>query len=272
MKNTESTPDTIQGVRYQWQLKTPHHDLAKEIETALGLPLLVALILTTRHITSTTQANDYLYCRLENLHPPDNMPDLDKAVTRIVRALEQGEQIAVYGDYDVDGITATALLVHFLSSLDGAVRWYIPHRLQEGYGLNSKALQAMHGEGVTLVITVDCGITNHEAIELAGKLGLDVIVTDHHLPPHSLPAAIALVNPKRSEETEELRDLAGVGVAFYLAAISRLGSPRHLSRHGPSHRYEPDSRTFRSGRTLPNFQLRTECSQGNLWPGEKYSQ
>ena len=228
MKNTESTPDTIQGVRYQWQLKTPHHDLAKEIETALGLPPLVALILTTRHITSTTQANDYLYCRLENLHPPDKMPDLDKAVTRIVRALEQGEQIAVYGDYDVDGITATALLVHFLSSLDGAVRWYIPHRLQEGYGLNSKALQAMHGEGVTLVITVDCGITNHEAIELAGKLGLDVIVTDHHLPPHSLPAAIALVNPKRSEETEELRDLAGVGVAFYLAAALRA----HFRRAG----------------------------------------
>jgi len=228
MKNTESTPGTIQGIRYQWQLKTPYHSLAKEIETALGLPPLVALILATRHITSKTQAIDYLYSRLENLHPPDSMPDLDKAVTRIVRALEQGEQVAVYGDYDVDGITATALLVHFLSSLDGTVRWYIPHRLQEGYGLNSKALQTLHGEGVTLVITVDCGSTNHEAIELAGKLGLDVIVTDHHLPPHSLPAATALVNPKRSEETEELRDLAGVGVAFYLAAALRA----HFRRAG----------------------------------------
>ena len=144
MKNTESTPETIQGVRYQWQVRTPHQGLAKEIETVLGLPPLLARILTTRNITSTTQANDYLDCRLDNLHPPDNMPDLDKAVPRIARALEQGEQIAVYGDYDVDGITATALLVHFLSSLDGAVRWYIPHRLQEGYGLNSKALQTMH--------------------------------------------------------------------------------------------------------------------------------
>ena len=199
MENRESTPDTINGVRYRWRLQTPNHQLADKIAKDLGLPPLVALILTTRRITSITQANDYLDCRLENLHPPDNMPDLDKAVTRIVSALEQGEQIAVYGDYDVDGITATALLVHFLSSLDGAVRWYIPHRLQEGYGLNSKALQTMHAEGVTLVITVDCGSTNHEAIESAGKLGLDVIVTDHHLPPHSLPAAIALVNPKRSE-------------------------------------------------------------------------
>ena len=216
MKNTESTPDTIQGVRYLWQLEAPSLDRAKEIATALGLPPLVALILTTRHITSTTQAHDYLDCRLENLHPPDNMPDLDKAVPRIARALEQGEQIAVYGDYDVDGITATALLVHFLSSLDGAVRWYIPHRLQEGYGLNSKALQTMHGEGVTLVITVDCGSTDHDAIELAGKLGLDVIVTDHHLPPHSLPEAIALVNPKRSVKTEELRALGlkGLGKFF----------------------------------------------------------
>ena len=221
MKNTEPAPDRINGVRYLWRLRTPNHQLADKIAKELALPPLVALILTTRHITSTTQANDYLYSRLENLPPPDNMPDLDKAVTRIVRALEQGEQIAVYGDYDVDGITATALLVHFLSSLDGAVRWYIPHRLHEGYGLNGKALQTLHGEGITLVITVDCGTTNHEAIEWAGKLGVDVIVTDHHLPPDSLPAAIALVNPKRSEETEELRDLAGVGVAFYLAAALR---------------------------------------------------
>ena len=221
MENTESIPDTINGTRYLWRLHASDHQLADKIAKELGLPPLVALILTIRHITTTTQAHDYLDCRLENLHPPDNMPDLDKAVNLIARALEQGEQIAVYGDYDVDGITATALLVHFLSSLDGAVRWYIPHRLQEGYGLNSKALQTMHGEGVTLVITVDCGSTDHEAIELAGKLGLDVIVTDHHLPPHSLPAASALVNPKRIEKTEELRDLAGVGVAFYLAAALR---------------------------------------------------
>ena len=229
MENRESTPDTVNGVRYLWRLQKPNHQLAGKIAKDLGLPPLVALILTTRRITSITQANDYLDCRLENLQPPDNIPDLNKAVTRIASALEQGEQIAVYGDYDVDGITATALLVHFLSSLDGAVRWYIPHRLQEGYGLNSKALQTMHAEGVTLVITVDCGSTNHEAIESAGKLGLDVIVTDHHLPPHSLPAAIALVNPKRSEKSEELRDLAGVGVAFYLAVALRAHF-RHAGR------------------------------------------
>ena len=228
MENTESTPDTINGARYLWRLQASDRQLADEIAKDLGLPSLLALILTTRHITSTTQANDYLDCRLENLHPPDNLPDLDKAVTRIARALERGEQITVYGDYDVDGITATALLVHFLSSLDAAVRWYIPHRLQEGYGLNSKALQTLHGEGVTLVITVDCGSTDHEAIELAGKLGLDVIVTDHHLPPHSLPPATALVNPKRSEKTEELRDLAGVGVAFYLIVALRA----HFRRAG----------------------------------------
>ena len=117
MENTESIPDTINGTRYLWRLHASDHRLADKIAKELGLPPLVALILTIRHITTTTQAHDYLDCRLENLHPPDDMPDLDKAVNLIARALEQGEQIAVYGDYDVDGITATALLVHFLSSL-----------------------------------------------------------------------------------------------------------------------------------------------------------
>jgi single-stranded-DNA-specific exonuclease len=229
MKNTESTPDTIQGVRYQWQLKTPNHDLAKEIETALAIPPLVALILTIRHITSPTQASDFLFSQLKNLHPPHHLPDLDKAVTRIVLALEEGEQIAIYGDYDVDGITATALLYHFLSTLDGKVRYHIPHRVQEGYGLNSEALQRLHSQGVTLVITVDCGSSDHEAIQLAAELGIDVIVTDHHQPPDVLPAASALINPKRSEDTADLRNLAGVGVAFYLVAALRTHF-RHAGR------------------------------------------
>ena len=229
MKNTESTPDAIQGIRYRWQLKTPNRELAKEIETTLGLPPLVALILTIRHITSPAQARDFLFSQLRNLHPPHRFPDLDKAVTRIVRALDEGEHIAIYGDYDVDGITATALLVHFLSTLNGKVQYHIPHRVQEGYGLNGEALRRLQSQGVTLVITVDCGSSDHEAIQLASELGIDVIVTDHHQPPDLLPAASALVNPKRSDEMEDLRDLAGVGVAFYLVTALRTHF-RHSGR------------------------------------------
>ncbi len=219
--NAEITPTTIQGTRFLWELKTPNHRLAQDIEKALTIPPLVALILTTRHITSSSQARDFLYSQLKNMHSPYHLPDLDKAVARIARALVEGEQIAIYGDYDVDGITATALLVHFLSSLGAKVCWYIPHRIKEGYGLNDKALQILHGQGVTLVITVDCGSSDHEPVKLAHELGIDIIVTDHHEPPDLLPEAFAVLNPKRGEESAELGDLAGVGVAFYLATALR---------------------------------------------------
>ena len=221
-------PEIIQGVRFLWQLIAPKHELAKEIEEALALPPLFASVLAQRQIASPSEASEFLYSRLQDLPSPDSLPDLNKAVARISEAIQQGEQIAVYGDYDVDGITATALLVHFLSRLGSNVTWYIPHRIEEGYGLNGSALNHLYRQGVTLVITVDCGISDHEALQLAAELGLHVIVTDHHQTPDSLPEANALVNPKRTENEEGLRDLAGVGVAFYLATAVRA----HFRRSG----------------------------------------
>jgi single-stranded-DNA-specific exonuclease len=217
----ESLRDSIQGLRYVWQFRTVKDELAREIREALALPPLVAHTLAGRQITSLSQARDFLHNRLRNLPSPSSLPDLKEAVARIVRALELGEQIAIYGDYDVDGITAVALLVHFLSRLGGRVCWHIPHRIEEGYGLNAAALNHLRSQGVTLVITVDCGITDHEAVQLACDLGVDVIVTDHHQPPDSLPKATALVNPKRMEANHGLRELAGVGVAFYRATAIR---------------------------------------------------
>ena len=219
--NVESDPDIIQGKRYLWRLRTPEFNFAKEIQESLALPPLVALTLAARHVTSPEKVRDFLHSRLRNLPSPSTLPDLNEAVARIVQALEQGERIAIYGDYDVDGITATALLVHFLSRLGADVSWYIPNRISEGYGLNATALNYLHGQDVTLVITVDCGSSDHEVVQLACDLGLDVIVTDHHQPPDALPAAYALVNPKRTEDQDGLQDLAGVGVAFYLAAAIR---------------------------------------------------
>ncbi len=219
--NAKITPDTIKGTRFLWQLKAPNHRLAHELEKALTIPPLVALILTTRNITSQVQAEDFLYCSLKDMHSPYQLPDIDKAVSRIADAIAEGEQIAIYGDYDVDGITGTALLVNFLSSLGGRVCWHIPHRIKEGYGLNNEALKKLHSQGVTLVVTVDCGSTDHEPIQLARQLGMDIIVTDHHKLPDIPPDANVILNPKGHEEITELADLAGVGVAFYLATALR---------------------------------------------------
>jgi single-stranded-DNA-specific exonuclease len=226
--NAKITPPTIRGSRFLWQLKTADQGLADELEEGLTVPPLVALILATRHITSLGQAKGFLYSRLQDLHPPYQLPAIDKAVSRIADAIVEGEQIAIYGDYDVDGITGTALLVDFLSSLGGRVRWHIPHRIKEGYGLNSGALQMLHSQGVTLVVTVDCGSTDHEPIQLARELGMDVIVTDHHRLADIAPDANVILNPRGHEETLELADLAGVGVAFYLATAIRA----HFRRQG----------------------------------------
>jgi len=171
------------------------------------------------------------------MHSPYQLPGIDKAVTRIVGAIVEGEQIAIYGDYDVDGITGTALLVHFLSSLGGKVHYHIPHRIKEGYGLNSEALQRLYSKGVTLVVTVDCGSTDHEPIQLARELGMDIIVTDHHKLPDIPPDANVILNPKGNEENGELAELAGVGVAFYLATAIRAyfrGKGRWTSSEQPN--------------------------------------
>ena len=221
-------PPHIQGVRYQWRFKTPNKLHVEEIGQTLGCPHLVSLTLASRRITSPSQARDFLSARLLSLPSPQGLPDLDKAVVRITKGFEQGEHIAVYGDYDVDGLTATALLVHFFSQMKVKVSWYLPHRVQEGYGLNSNAIGSLHKEGVSLVITVDCGSSDHQAIQAARELGIDVVVTDHHRPPHFLPAANALVNPKRGYSNQGLQDLAGVGVAFYLATALRA----HLRNGG----------------------------------------
>ena len=226
--NANSMPKLIRGTHYRWQPKKSSRVLARELEEALSIPPLVALILTARNITSQVEAKNFLHSRLKDMHSPYQLADIDRAVTRIADALVAGEQIAIYGDYDVDGITGAALLVHFLSSLGGRVHCYIPHRIREGYGLNNEALQTLRGQGVSLVITVDCGSTDHGPIQRARELGMDIIVTDHHKLPDIPPDAHSILNPKRNEDNGELADLAGVGVAFYLAT----GIRAHFRRQG----------------------------------------
>lgn len=161
---------------------------------------------------------------------PFLLPDMSKAVTRIYSALLAGENIGIYGDFDADGICGTALLTQALSSLGAQVTPYIPHRLEEGYGLNPTALKNLHQQGISLVITVDCGITDIAEVDQAKRLGLDIIITDHHLPLFSLPPALAVINPKRVDSSYPFPHLAGVGVAFKLlqALFKALGRNQGL--------------------------------------------
>ena len=182
-----------------------------------GYAPLTAMILSARGIETPRMARNYLGCDAP-LCDPYLMLDMARAVSRVRLALQRGERIAVFGDYDVDGITATCLLTHFLRRQGADVVSYIPGRLEEGYGLNPIAIHQLHGEGVKLIITVDCGITAVEEAQLCQELGLDLVITDHHECKEILPEAAAVVDPHRPGDSYPHRNLSGVGVAFKLAS------------------------------------------------------
>lgn len=192
---------------------------AKHVEMAAeknGVPQLIANILLNRGIDSS-DFKVFLSKSKQGILNPMTMLDMDKAVDRIDKAVKSNEKIAIYGDYDVDGITSTSLLYGFLKELGADVRYYIPDRKDEGYGINIMAVNKLIKEGVNLLITVDCGITAIGEIEFAKLQGMDVIVTDHHTCKERIPtAAVAVLNPKREHDEYEFDALAGVGVAFKL--------------------------------------------------------
>ncbi len=196
------------------------------------LPVPVARVMINRGFDTVEKAENYLNKSIDCLHDPLGMADMEKAAGRIRRAVESGEKITVYGDYDVDGITATALMVRYLRSLGADADAYIPNRQSEGYGVNRSALEAIAGRGTALVVTVDTGITAAPEVEYAGELGLDVIITDHHECKETLPAAAAVVNPKRADCPYPFKELAGVGVAFKLVCALEGGSRSVLERYG----------------------------------------
>jgi len=185
-----------------------------------GYHPLTAMVLSARGIENERQAHSYLGCDAP-LCDPFLMKDMHKAVQRVTHAIRTGEKIAVFGDYDVDGITATCLLTHFLRRQGADVVSYIPGRLEEGYGLNPIAIHQLHKEGVQLIITVDCGITALEEAQLCADLGIGLVITDHHECKDALPMAAAVVDPHRPDCNYPHRNLSGVGVAFKLAAALR---------------------------------------------------
>jgi single-stranded-DNA-specific exonuclease len=191
-----------------------------------GVDALVAKLLYNRGVLNSSDAEIFLKADKRLSIDPFTIPDMHLAVSRVYKALMSGEKIAVYGDFDADGITATALLVQGLSALGADVVPYIPHRLYEGYGLKIAALEKLRKEGVTLVITVDTGITAFEEIEKSHKMGMEILVTDHHVPLQELPSAKIIVDPKRSDPASSFIDFAGVGVAFKLLQALLSGSNR----------------------------------------------
>lgn len=182
-----------------------------------GYAPLAAMVLASRGIGDDRQARAYLDCNAPLLDP-FLMTDMDKAAGRVGLAMSRGEKIAVFGDYDVDGITATCLLTDFLRRHGADVVSYIPGRLEEGYGLNPIAIHQLHDEGVKLIVTVDCGITAVSEAELCKQLGIDLVITDHHECKQTLPAAAAVVDPHRCDGGYPHKNLSGVGVAFKLAS------------------------------------------------------
>ena len=200
----------------QWQVAAPCPEGLLALERA-GLPPLLAGLLAARGVVRPEDARRLLSPNRESIPAPMLLRDMDKAVRRVRLALERGELIAVYGDYDVDGITSTCLLTQFFTARGGRVLPYIPSRLEEGYGLNPDAVAHLSRQGVALIITVDCGITAVEETALANSLGIDVVITDHHACKETLPPAVAVVDPHRPDCPYPFKGLAGVGVALMLA-------------------------------------------------------
>jgi len=197
------------------------------------IPPLLAQLLFNRGINEPSKAEMFLVAdsRLEN--DPNLLPDIGKAVARIKRAISDSEKIAVYGDFDADGVTATAVLVQGLGQIGGKVVPYIPHRVEEGHGLNKPALLKLRDQGISLVITVDCGVTGNKEAVYARELGLDLIITDHHEVVGNVPDALAVVDPKLSDSSYPYRELAGVGVSYKVlqALFNEIGKGGETAKY-----------------------------------------
>lgn len=211
----------------RWVTAKPNLETVRSLARSCGFTPLAAAALCARGIDTPEAARAFLETDPAKLHDPMLLPDMAKARDTIRRAIEQGKKIAVFGDYDVDGVTSTCVMTRVLRSLGADVRHYIPDRLSEGYGLSMGAMDRLAQDGIGLIVTVDSGVSAFEEIARARELGMEVVVTDHHECREELPDANAVVNPKRADSTYPFAELAGVGVAFKLAcALAGDGQQR----------------------------------------------
>jgi single-stranded-DNA-specific exonuclease len=207
----------VLGSKARWKIGQAEEDLVVRLSTSLGLDPLIAKMLILRDIQTVEAAELFLNGGMEHFHDPFLLDGMRAAVERIAQAIRNQELIRIYGDYDADGVSSTALMVHLLRGLGARFDTYIPHRVREGYGLNRNAIDLAKDQGVSLLITVDTGISACDEIAYVSELGMEVIVTDHHEPPECLPDAFAVINPKKPDCPYPFKQLAGVGVALKLA-------------------------------------------------------
>ena len=206
------------AIQSKWEFYRPYDaEVIKEMVKQLHVPHSIARVLYNRGIVEIEDVRRFLRPETDFLHDPFLLKDMDLAVDRLILALREHEKILIYGDYDVDGITAVSILYLFLKDLGGLVSFYIPDRATEGYGISSAGIEEAHGRGCSLIVSVDCGITSVDEVELAKKYGIDVIISDHHEPGEQLPDALAVIDPKQAECSYPFTELAGVGVAYKTA-------------------------------------------------------
>lgn len=214
-------------IYHSWRVSRPDQQTAARLSAAVGQPPLVGKVLAARGVCDPQEA--VRRCGAgQPLSDPFQLAGMAQAVERIHRAMDDGERIVVFGDYDVDGVTATALLYTYLDAAGAEVYYKLPSRDEEGYGLSVQAIEQMAAKDVSLIITVDNGISANEAVALAGEKGIDVVVTDHHLPPVQLPQAAALVDPQLPYDTSDCKTLSGAGVAFKLVCALDGADPAEM--------------------------------------------
>jgi len=199
----------------------PEPDAVEQLGNGLNCHPVLAVLLLARGISTIEDARFFLNPSFKDLIDPFVLKDMHKAVERIFTAIKNNEKILIFGDFDADGVTATALITDFLEYCDANVSWYIPHRIKEGYSLQPGHIEMAVDLDIDLLITVDCGVSSHDAVKKAALEDIDIIITDHHEPGSSLPPAISIIDPKRQDCPSGLSHLAGVGVAFFLVMALR---------------------------------------------------
>lgn len=214
-----------QKPRKKWQFLRPDEAAVQALQQELGIHPLFCRLLVNRGVTSFADARRFFRPAWEHLHDPFALPDMEVAIRRLHRALEAGERILLYGDYDVDGTTSIALMWEFLSRRKAALDFYIPDRYREGYGLSDGGLDYARQEGYSLLVVLDCGIRALEESRAARRLGIDLIICDHHEPGETLPDAVAVIDPKRPDSTYPYRELSACALAFKLCQA-------YVQRHG----------------------------------------
>ena len=208
----------------KWHSEQLNIETVEKLKSSLGISSLLAKVLVNKGVTEVQQAKE-LFFEETPLSDPYLLKDMDIAVERILRAVGNGEKIVIYGDYDVDGVCATATLFTCLENMGANVFYKLPNREKDGYGLNSEVLRSFKNKGVDLVVTVDNGIAAISEVEFANSIGLDIIVTDHHIPKGEIPDALAVIDPLREDDKSPCKTLCGAGVAFKLVCALEQADP-----------------------------------------------